>query len=49
VLALNAYLREKTLNAKERKDFIVQELTYIHGESTTHTAETILSLLEKTK
>ncbi len=49
VLALNAYLREKTLNAKERKDFIVQELTYIHGESTSHTAETILSLLEKTK
>ncbi len=49
VLALNAYLKEKTLHAKERKDFTVQELTYISGESTSHTAETILSLLEKTK
>lgn len=49
VQALNVYLTEKSLNAEERKKFTIQELTFIHGESTTRTAETILSLLEKTK
>jgi hypothetical protein len=49
VQALNVYLTERSLNAEERKNFTIQELTFIHGESTTRTADTILSLLEKTK
>jgi hypothetical protein len=49
VKALNDYLEEKSLNANEREHFIEQELTYIRGESTSHTGEAILSILEKSK
>ena len=47
--ALNDYLTDKSLNSMERKEFTLQELTFIHGESTPRTAQALLSLLEKTK
>ena len=45
VSKLNAYLEHPELNREDRKQFVTQELTYLHGESTPETARYLLQLL----
>jgi hypothetical protein len=47
--SINAYLRDPELHAQERHNFIEQELTYLHGESTGKTADFLWSLVEEKK
>lgn len=44
--ALNAYLEDPILDSKNRQAFLQQEITYVIGESTLHTADYIYSLLK---
>jgi len=43
--ALNAYLRDPTLDSAERKAFVKQEITYTDATSGRRTAEFILKIL----
>jgi len=45
---LNAYLKDPTLDAAERRSFIEQEITYTDASAGKRTAEFILQVLEKT-
>ena len=44
---INAYLKEPTLDAAERRAFVIQEITYTDAMAGKRTAEYILELLEK--
>lgn len=45
--ALNAYLKDPSLDAAERRNFIEDEITYTDGTAGKRTAEYILSILDK--
>lgn len=45
VSKLNAYLEHPELNREDRRQFVEQELTFLHGESTPETARHLLQLL----
>jgi hypothetical protein len=45
--ALNMYLKDKTVDAKERRKFIENEITVTDASSGKRTAEYILSVLKK--
>lgn len=45
--ALNLYLKDRTIDAKERRKFIEDEITYTDGTSGKRTAEFILDILGK--
>lgn len=44
---INAYLRDPTLDAEERRKFVEQEITYTDGTAGKSTAEYILHLLDE--
>ena len=45
--ALNLYIKDKTVDAKERRKFVEDEITFTDGTSGKRTAEFILKVLEK--
>lgn len=45
--ALNLYLKDRTIDSKERRKFIEDEITFTDGTSGTRTAEFILRVLER--
>jgi hypothetical protein len=45
---LNAYLKDRTLDAAERRKFVDDEVTFTDGTSGKRTAEFILKVLAKT-
>ena len=45
--ALSAYLMDPTLDSDHRHQFLLQELTYLDGEATSHTANFLLGLVNQ--
>jgi len=43
--ALNMYLKDRTLDSKERRKFVEDEITYTNGTSGKQTAEFVLKVL----
>jgi hypothetical protein len=46
-IALDLYLSNPAMEARERREFVKQELTYLDGESTRITADAILEMVKE--